>query len=146
MLILTSKTGKANARQEVVYNYITDFRNFASLLPADRLENIEITIDSVKFSLPGMGLIGLKIAEQHPFQQLIVDAMEGTAADFTFRININPDTETSSQVNVELNANLNMFLEMMAKSPLQQFLDLMMDKLELIRFDQPGTGREGTVV
>ncbi|HLO60587.1 MAG TPA: hypothetical protein VK179_17690 [Bacteroidales bacterium] len=135
MLKLTSKTGKANAKQEVVFNYISDFRNFANLLPADRLENTEITKDSIRFTLPGMGDIGLKIAEEHPFDQLVINAIEGTAADFTFWINILPMVENASQVNVILNANLNMFMEMMAKGPLQQFLDLMIDKVEHIKFE-----------
>jgi carbon monoxide dehydrogenase subunit G len=135
MLKLTSKTGKANAKQEVVFNYISDFRNFANLLPAERLENTEITKDSIRFGLPGLGDIGLNIAEQHPFDQLVINAIEGTAADFTFWINILPMDENASQVSVILNANLNMFMEMMAKGPLQQFLDLMIDKVEDIKFE-----------
>jgi carbon monoxide dehydrogenase subunit G len=135
MLKLTSKTGRANAKPEVVYNYISDFRNFSHLMPADKLQDVEITENTMKFNLSGLGVVGLKIADRHPYQQIVIDSIEGTAADFTFGINISEGDVNSSIVNVNLNANLNMFIEMMAKSPLQQFLDMMMDKLETIKFE-----------
>lgn len=135
MLKLTSKFGTAKARKEVVYNYISDFRNFSGLLPAEQLQDMVITENTLQFNLAGLGNIGLKIGEQHPFDQLVINAIEGTAADFTFWINIAESTENTSQVHIVLQANLNMFIEMMAKGPLQKFLDLMADKLETIPFE-----------
>jgi len=134
MLKLTSKTGTAKANQETVFNYLTDFRNFAHLLPSEKLDDIEITEETVKFTLPGLGLVGLKIAGKEPYKQLIIDAIEGTAADFTFWVHIDELAPGKSNVYLDLHANLNMFIEMMAKSPLQQFLDLMIDKMETITF------------
>lgn len=136
MLNLTSKTGTAQARQEIVFRYISDFRNFANLLPSEKLQDTEITENSIRFRLSGLGEVGLTVAEQHPYHQLVIKAIEGTAADFTFWINIEEMPSDTSKVNVLLHANLNMFIEMMAKSPLQQFLDLMIDKVEEIKFEE----------
>jgi orotate phosphoribosyltransferase len=130
----TWKTGVAKANQETVFNYIADFRNFSQLIPPDRIDDIEVTENTVKFSLPGLGLVGLKLAGKEPSKKLIIDAIEGTAADFTFRVHIEPHTSDTSKVNLELDANLNMFIEMMAKNPLQQFLNIMIDKMETIEF------------
>ena len=135
MLELTSKTGTAKAKQEAVFNFVSDFRNFSRLLPEERLNDMEITGDTMKFSIAGLGEIGLKIGERHPYSQLIINAIEGTSADFTFWINIAESVGNTSQVQIVLQARLNMFIEMMAKGPLQQFLDLMADKLETIQFD-----------
>lgn len=134
MLKLKSKTGSAAAKQETVFNYLTDFRNFAHLIPPDKIDSIEVTENTVQFTLPGLGLVGLKIAGKEPYQKLIIDAMEGSAADFTFRVHVEPAGTDKSDVSLELDANLNMFLEMMAKNPLQQFLNLMVDKIETIDF------------
>lgn len=134
MLKLKSKTGSAAAKQETVFNYLTDFRNFVHLIPPDKIDSIEVTENTVQFTLPGLGLVGLKIAGKEPFQKLIIDAMEGSAADFTFRVHVEPSGTDKSDVSLELDANLNMFLEMMAKNPLQQFLNLMVDKIETIDF------------
>lgn len=136
MLKLTSKTGTAKASQEKVFNYLTDFRNFTYLMPADKIDDIEVTEDTVKFTLPGLGLVGLKIASKEPYSKLIIDAIKGTAADFIFRIQLDTATPDTSTIFVELDANLNMFVEMMARNPLQQFLNLMIDKVETIDFEQ----------
>ena len=66
---------------------------------------------------------------------LTIGASKDSSADFTFIINIHESEKDLSEVKLNLKANLNMFLEMMARSPLQQFVDLMVDKLSSVDFD-----------
>lgn len=134
MLQLASKTALISEKQENVYNYLADFKNFAHLLPAERLKDIEITGDTLKFAIDGIGKIGLRISEYHPYEQLVIQALEGTAADFTLWINIAAASPESSRVHIDLKASLNLFLEMVARGPLQQFLDMIVDKLGEIEF------------
>jgi carbon monoxide dehydrogenase subunit G len=134
MLKIDSKTGQVNGSQEAVYRYISDFRNFSHMLPAERLRNIEITGDTLRFAIDGLGNIGLKITEKTPFSQLVITRTEDSSADFTFWFNIKPIAENRSQVFINLHANLNMFLEMMAQGPLQQFVDMIVDKLAAMQF------------
>jgi len=134
MLKIESKSGLTKGNQEAVYNYISDFRNLKQLLSAEQLRNLEITGDTLSFNLDGLGYVGLTIAERTPCSQLVITGTEDSSANFTFWININPVSENQSQVNLILQANLNMFLEMMAKGPLQQFADLMVDKLTSLEF------------
>jgi len=135
MLTIESKTGLAQGSQEAVYKYISDFRNFANMLPTDRLRNLEITGDTLSFDIDGLGNIGLKIAETKPFSQLVITRTEDSSADFTLWFNIAAASEIQSQVNLTLQTNLNMFLEMMAKGPLQQFVDLIIDRLAEVKFE-----------
>jgi len=134
MLKLESKTAHVRGKQETIYNHIADFRNFAHLLPADRLDDIQITDSTLTFGITGLGTVGLKYSEKHPFSQLVIDAIEGTSADFTFWINIDVAADNTSDVQIILQANLNMFLEMMARGPLQQLLEMIVEKLEGMRF------------
>lgn len=134
MLKLDSKTGIAKGSPEEVYNYISDFRNFAHLLPTDRLRDLEISEEMLRFGIDGLGTVGLMIAEKHPFNQLVIQATKESSADFVFWIYIAEAPESKSLVSVTLQANLNMFLEMMAKGPLQQFIDLIVDKIALLEF------------
>ncbi len=134
MLNLQSKTGKVKARQEAVFAYISDFRNFSHLLPADRLHDIEITGETLRFAVDGLGTVGLRMAEKHPNEKVVVKAIEGTATDFTFVIDLIATEPEVTTVNINLDVNLNMFLEMMARAPLQQFIDLMVDKIESVSF------------
>jgi carbon monoxide dehydrogenase subunit G len=135
MLKLDSKTSIVKGSPEVVYNYISDFRNFAHLLPSDQLQHVEVTGDALTFGINGLGNIGMKITGKHPNTQLVIKAMDDSAADFTFWINIGEASGNTSQVNLTLQSNLNMFLEMMAKGPLQQFINLIVDKLADVRFE-----------
>lgn len=137
MITIESKTGIAKGSQETVFNYISDFRNFSGLLPRDRLNNLEITQEKILFDIQGLGTIGLEIHEKEPYSMLTVGASEDSSADFTFIIHINESAKNLSEVKLHLKANLNMFLEMMARTPLQQFVDLMVDKLSEVDFS-PG--------
>jgi carbon monoxide dehydrogenase subunit G len=135
MLNLESKSGIAKGSQEKVYNYLSDFRNFAHMFPKERLSGLEITEHTCRFGIEGLGRVGLKIAEKNPFSQIKISATEDSTSDFTFQIIISGSAENQSQVQITLQAKLNMFLEMMAKGPLQQFIDMIVDKLSEVRFD-----------
>jgi hypothetical protein len=134
MLNIKSKTGIARGNQETVFNYISDFRNFSGLLPVERLTDLQITSDKISFGIQGLGTVGLVIREKQPFSQLTVAASEDSDADFTFVVHIHESGENQSDIQLDLTANLNMFLEMMARGPLQQFVDLMVDKLGTVEF------------
>jgi hypothetical protein len=134
MLAIESKTGTAKGSQETVFNYISDFRNFSGLMPTDRLNNLQITEEKIIFDIQGLGTVGLEIKEKQPCSMLTVGASKDSSTDFTFIINVKESGKDLSEVKLMLKANLNMFLEMMARNPLQQFVDLMVDKLSEVNF------------
>lgn len=136
MLVIESKTGIAKGSQETVFNYVSDFRNFSGLLPQDRLTNLQISREKIIFDIQGLGTVGLEIQEKKPFSMLTVGASQDSSADFTFIINIKETEKDLSEIQLNLKAKLNMFLEMMAKNPLQQFADLMVEKLSQVDFSE----------
>lgn len=134
MLTIESKRGIAQGSQEEVYQYLTDFRNVAGMLPENQLRDLEITGDTLRFSLDGLGPVGLRISGRTPNTQLVVSGTEDSAANFNFRFNIEALSDHESGISLTLDASLNMFMEMMARGPLQQFADLVIDKLSAIEF------------
>lgn len=135
MLQLNSKKAIVSGSQEAVYNYISDFHNLQHLLPADQMKNIQISKDTLSFSISNLGTVGFKITDQKPFTQLVITGEGSSATEFTIWINISVSSEHQSEVDLSLQAKLNMFLEMIAKNPLQQFLDLLADKFQEIKFE-----------
>ena len=135
MLTLESKKGIARGSQEKVYQYLSDFRNFAGMLPVNQLRDLKITDDTLRFSMDGVGPIGLRISERTPNTQLVVSGTEDSAARFSFRFNIEALSDHESGISLTLDASLNMFMEMMARGPLQQFTDLVIDKLSTVEFN-----------
>jgi carbon monoxide dehydrogenase subunit G len=134
MLTVESKTGTAKGSQETVFNYLSDFRNFSALLPQERLNNLQITREKIIFDIQGLGTVGLEIQDKQPFSMLTVGASQDSSADFTFIVDIHASGQDLSEVSLKLKAKLNMFLEMMARQPLQQFVDLMVEKLSEVDF------------
>jgi len=134
MLTLESKTGRSNGSPEAVFNYVSDFTNFSDLLPKERLTDLEVSADRIAFGIQGLGYVGLEIREKTPFSSLVVGASADSSADFTFTLRMADAGSGASDVSLVLVANLNMFLEMMARAPLQQLADLMVDKLAAVDF------------
>ena len=134
MLTIESKTGMARAGRKEVYRYLSDFNNFKHLLPEEKMKDLQLSADTIRFSMDGIGAIGLRIAEKTPYSELVIRATEGSPADFTLHIHIGETKDNRSPVNLILEANLNLFLEMMAKGPLQQFVDMIADKITEIQF------------
>ena len=52
----------------VVFDFLSNFDNFKSLLPSDKISNWESTGDACRFSVLGIGELGLKIIEKVPSQ------------------------------------------------------------------------------
>jgi carbon monoxide dehydrogenase subunit G len=139
MIQIESKTAVVDAKPEQVFDYLTDFTHFDSLLPKESLSDVELSKEKILFSLQGLGRVGLAIREKIPPQEIRIGSTAESSADFTLVLRITPLAEGQSAIRINLKANLNMFLEMVARSPLQQFADLMADKLEQINFsDQEG--------
>jgi len=137
MLTLDSKSGIAGGSRERVFNYITDFRNFAHLLPEERLTELEISKEKIGFNLAGLGKVGLFIQEKSPFSKLTIQSTEESPAALTFMIYLGREGDQQTEIKMKLEAHLNMFLEMMAKGPLQQLLDMMVDRLVAVDFTDP---------
>jgi hypothetical protein len=134
MIQLESKKGIVKGSQEKVFNYLSDFRNFSGLMPKERMDNVKISQKRISFNLQGLGTVGLMIRDKTPFSALTITATEDSSADFTFNVQIHGGEMAPSEVKLNLQANLNVFLELIAKAPLQQFIDLMVDKLSTVEF------------
>jgi carbon monoxide dehydrogenase subunit G len=130
MLKIESKIGKVNQSDEHIYNFLNDFNHFSSLVPQDRVKNWEATSDSCRFSLDGLGHIGMKIIEREPYQLIKVTGDENSQFDFLFWIQLKRMAETDTRIKLTLHADINPMLQLMAKKPLQKFIDLMVEQIE----------------
>jgi carbon monoxide dehydrogenase subunit G len=129
MLKIESKIGKVNQSDEHIYNFLNDFNHFSSLVPQDRVKNWEATSDSCRFSLDGLGHIGMKIIEREPYQLIKVTGDENSQFDFLFWIQLKRMAETDTRIKLTLHADINPMLQLMAKKPLQKFIDLMVEQI-----------------
>jgi hypothetical protein len=130
MLKIESKIGKIGNSDENIYNFLADFTNFNALISHDRMKNWEATRDTFRFTLDGLGDIGMKIIEREPYGLIKVTGDEKSKFNFNFWIQLKRATEMDTRIKLTIHADINPMVQMMAKKPLQNFLDLLVDQLE----------------
>lgn len=130
---IESRIGKIQANQERVYGLVSDFSNLGSYVPNDKVEDFKSDVDSCSFKVEKIGNFGMKIIERDPCKTVKIANDETVPFKFNLWIQLKEVSEMDTRVKVTLKADLNPMLKMMAKKPLTQFVDTLVDKLEFIR-------------
>lgn len=131
---LESKIGKIAAQDEKVYGFITDFNNFKHLIPEGKVKNWKSDENSCSFTVDPIGDIGFKIIEKQPFSLVKLTNQDGSKIDFSFWVQLKQVESNDTHVKLTMDVKLNPFMEMMAKKPLQEFLDKLVNQMELYKF------------
>lgn len=127
----TSKTGKVNKSDKLIYNFLTDLNNLKSLVPQDKVKDFEATEDTCKFNIEGVGQAGLKIIEKEPYKLIKISSDGKSPFSFFFWVQLKPieDSENTTAIRLTIDANLNPMMKMMVGKHLQKGIDGMVDQL-----------------
>lgn len=107
---------------EDVFNFLSNIKNFESLMP-DSISKFEVLgDDTFLFALKGMPEITLKKKEATPPNKIVLGAAGGKL-DFSLTANIQNLSETSSDVQLLFNGYFNPMMAMMIKGPIGKFID-----------------------
>lgn len=123
------------ATDEKIFTFLSDFNNFEKLMP-DQVVNWSSTKDNCSFTIQGMADLAMKIdkKEEHHFINYISEGK--SPFPFTLEFGINRQEENLCLVHSRLEAKLNPMLKMMASRPLQNLVNLLVEKLkELMESD-----------
>ncbi len=131
MSLIKSQAVTINKSDEEIFNFISNFTNFANLMP-QQVQDVKITQDSCSFSMQGMPLIKLKIYEKTPFSSVKMKAEDGKLP-FTLSCSLESVNETQCIVQFHFEAELNPMMKMMVAKPLGNFLNLLSEKLKEIK-------------
>ena len=131
MSLIESQTVTINKSNKEVFNFISDFTNFASLMPS-QVEDINITQDSCSFSIKGMPTVKLKIFERKPYSSVKMKNEDGKLA-FTLLCSLKNINETQCIAQFHFEAELNSMMKMMLAKPLANFLNVLAGKLKEIK-------------
>jgi len=131
---LESRIGKVIYSDEEVYNFLTDFNNFKNLIPEDKVSNWKSDENSCSFTVSPIGETGIKIIEKEPYKLIKLSSLENDKFNFIFWVQLKNVSEKDTRIKLTLEADLNPMIQMMAKKPLQEFLDKLIDQLEKYNF------------
>jgi hypothetical protein len=112
-----------------LFEFINDFKNFKSILPADKVENFECTEDSCSFNVKGITEIKIRRVESTP-HSVVKYQSEGLAKfDFTLEAKLEGDPSQKGKCHVELVASTAPFIKILAEKPLGKLINTMAQKL-----------------
>jgi carbon monoxide dehydrogenase subunit G len=131
MSVIESDSVDINKSDEEVFNFISDFTNFAKLMPP-QAQDVKITNDSCSFTIQGMPAINLKITERNAYTSVLMIADEGKLP-FSLKCNLNNTGENKCTAQFQFEAELNGMMKMMVEKPLTNFLNLLGQKLKDIK-------------
>jgi carbon monoxide dehydrogenase subunit G len=84
----------------------------------------------------------MKIIERDPFKLIKVTGDETSKFNFFFWIQLKKMDDMDTRIKLTIQADINPMVQMMAKKPLQNFLDLLVDQLEDYFRKKPEESRE----
>jgi len=118
-----------NCPSEKVFNFLSNFDHFTSLLP-EQVTNWQSTGDSCSFEVKGLATLGLRIMSTTPFTNISMKGEGKLPFGFTFDTSIKENSPLQCSVQLVINADMNPFIAMMAEKPLQNFVDMVIEKLK----------------
>ena len=130
-----SKIGIIKEPAEKIFNYISNFDNFQSLIPEDRVKDFESSGDTCRFTVEGIGQAGLKIIETQPYSLIKISSDEQTSFDFLLWIQIKEVDTGDSRIKFTAEVKLNPMMAAMVKKPLKNFVDTLVEQAEKLSFD-----------
>ena len=131
---LESKIGKIETPDEKIYNFLTNFDNFKQLVPSDKIKDWQSAEDTCTFTVDPIGKTGIKIVEKDPFKLIKLSGIDNKPFDFKLWLQLKKLDENSTAIKITIDVDLNPMLQTMAKKPLQNFIDTLVDQLAKVNY------------
>lgn len=126
---IVSESNKTRSSVKSLFDFLSDFKNFASILPEDKVENFQFQGDQCSFNIKGITPMTIKLVEKKPFEFLLFSS-EGLAKfNFSLKVSFTGEAEKSGECKVDLMGDLNPFIKAMAEKPLAGLVNTMSLKL-----------------
>lgn len=121
-----------NNSAENIYNYLSNFKNFEFLMPA-QVTNWEATSEECSFTINGMATIGMKIIEKIPNSKIVISSNGKVPFDFKLFVHITEKGANTSIGQINFESELNPMMKMMVEKPLGNFFNMLAKKMADIK-------------
>lgn len=108
--------------QQELFDFLSDIKNFKSLMPENISKFELLDDDKFLFALKGMPEIILQKKEIEAPNKIILGAAGGKI-DFSLTGNIEELEDQKSEVQLSFNGNFNPMMAMMIKGPINKFIE-----------------------
>ena len=112
-----------------IFSFLSDFNNFEKLMP-EQVINWQSTTDSCSFTIKGMADLAMRMEKKEAFRFISYASDGKSPFPFELSFDISSAEKPACTVQSSLHAKLNPMLKMMASRPLQNFVNLLTEKLK----------------
>lgn len=116
-----------------VYDFLADFRHFEKFLP-EQISEWEAGDDYCKFAMQGLGKVKLAFAVKEPHSKIVVQPAVDSKFPVPFFlsafITAYDDNSQKASFQFIVEADVNPMIAMMVNKPLQQFVEVISERLK----------------
>ena len=132
---IESKIGRSAHSDREIYDFITDFNNFRSLLPAGKVKGWESDGDRCSFEVDPLGRTGLMIIEKQPYKLVKMSSdPEFSSYQFLIWVQLKKLSDRDTRIKITVEPQVNKMLLPMIRGPLKKLADGLIDKMESFDF------------
>jgi carbon monoxide dehydrogenase subunit G len=124
----TSDKRNIQASVDDVFVFLSDIENFKILMP-DQLQSWESEGDYCRFIIKGLPRLDMKVGQKIENKSITLLSGEESPVEFSLHCQINEEKKNSEAI-ISLDADLSHMLKMLASGPLQNLVNIMVEKLE----------------
>jgi carbon monoxide dehydrogenase subunit G len=114
---------------DFIFSYLDDFNNFENLLP-EQVTNWQATKDNCSFTIQGMADLKIKKGTKSEFTHLSYTSEGNKPFEFALHFHFHENAESNTESHIIFEAKLNPMVKMMASRPLQNLVEIMVEKLK----------------
>lgn len=129
MTTVTSNKKQITASAETIFAFLSDFNNLEELMPS-KVVNWSSTQTSCAFTIDGMAHLNMAFGKNVENEKIEMISKGKNPFDYDLSTNILKIDNTKCEVNIVFNADMNAMMAMMAKKPLQNFVDILVERLQ----------------
>ena len=127
-----SKIGQIAANDAAVFNVLSNLENinrFRDFIPQDKIQELEVAADRIRFKVDGLGQkIAIVIVEKEEYK-LIKFGAENLPIPMNVWIQLKQVAELDTRIRITIKTDMPMMFKMMFDKKMQQGLDLAIDML-----------------
>lgn len=132
---IVSETNKTASTLKNLFEFLCDFKNFAAILPEDKVENFVFSGDQCSFSIKGITPMTIKLIEKNPYHTILFSS-EGLAKfNFSLKVRFMGEPEKSGECTIDLMGDLNPIIKSMAEKALSGLVNTMSLKLSQLKLN-----------
>ncbi|WP_353779812.1 SRPBCC family protein [Winogradskyella sp. 3972H.M.0a.05] len=118
-----------NKSPQEVFDFLSDVKNFESLMPENISKFEVLEEDTFLFALKGMPEIVLKKKEAEAPNKIVLGAAGGKL-DFSLTANIQASGDNGSDVQLVFSGDFNPMMAMMIKGPIGKFIETLVTSMK----------------